>query len=228
MNCTNKLKKLVCLLFFFLFYTSSSFAQKIEWDSIYSLPFKQDSVESFNTAEVQNHTIYPILQSTANIEIRLYLFYNVSTQGKIWTLKIFGDTVIAETYNFMLYRWRYVDAYEFLGKDIFGQDIGRRITRNKVQLDAKTILDSLIKSKIFETEDYTKFLQNAKTNKVAVNKTIGDCLHCIPTYIEIKFNNKIRNFYLPPEPEEYMNANRNIEYFRNTTFFLKLIASIFR
>ncbi len=220
----------ILLSFFAAFSIMQLHAQSVQikcGEQNFSIPdFKEDSVQSFNNNEVQNQIIYPIQQSIACIEIRLYGNEYTNSDGKILVLKFVNDTVAAKIYQYKYYNSVHGDPYEYIGKNIFNQNIGRRIIMKNPTYSAKKIFDSLKKYKVFEIADYTKFLKNAQQNNLIMSKNDDDCLHCVPVLLEIKLAGKFRNFFLPITSDLFRDQN-NIDYFKNSNAIISFIISFF-
>ena len=219
---TTKFKFL--LVFYLLAHFSIQAQQEIKWDDILKLPFKEDTVNPYKNFP-QAKVIYPINESPAILEIRMYSMRN---PGDIKTLQFYSDTVIAQKYSYQFYSWRPHDFLQFIGKTSFGQDIGRRIGNCIIGISAKDLLDSLIATNLFILPDEKDFKKSSEENGIIIQAPQEDCYVCWPAYCEIKLGKKIRYFTLSTSARIYLEANPDNEYFKSVLSFFKIYDTNFK
>jgi hypothetical protein len=202
----------VILLFIFLCFIIYVQAQnKYDWSKYASLPFKQDSVQSFSNMYTEAGGIYPITQSKADIEIRLFLNRIHKTRG-MYIIQCFKDSIVGEYVKYFLagpdeYKMDSMlmaPDYKIVGKYKTLTTLTCTFkTSNKINLDS--VVTELIKNKIFVLDDVKKLVDsfyeiNPKLNNpdsMAQNNSLQYFYktHSNNYYVlEIKFLNKYRNF----------------------------------
>jgi hypothetical protein len=227
------MKTLLTIVFCFIFFSVTA-QHKYDWSKYDSLPFKEDSVQSFNNTEVQNHIIYPIKESKADIEIRFYTTDMISTIGAIYTIKYFKDTILLNQYSYRYGNWSPIDmgGFEFVGKfgGVNGSDICRRVTSKSIKKNSLLILDTAIKSKLFTINDCKLFYDSAfVSKKITLKEPEYDCTDCDRFILcEIKSGKRFRNFKLWTRASDYYNTNKNIDLLNYNKELFKFFNSTFR
>jgi hypothetical protein len=161
--------------------------------------FKQTLVQPLDNYEVSRGIIYPINQSTAKVEIRLYEYMQVSNYGRIFVLSCKKGVVEFKSYDFIysnkLTHW---PDHELVGADVIGKEnIGKNNQRNNVfrsihhykeQTDWAPVFKELKDAHLFTlpTEEEVYEAQKVKFN-------LHNYHHGASVVCEIKFNQKYRN-----------------------------------
>jgi uncharacterized Zn ribbon protein len=179
-------------------------AQKIiDWAKYAKMPFKTDSVKTFNNDYVENKIFGNIKNSKADFELRIYTFGAFRNRfDRIAIIKLSSDSVFTR----VVYVNR--DTYEIGERS--DNTINDISTRKKMIIgNQNLIIDSLINAELLTIADQTNLIKGLEKKGMKINNPCKGLNHCanIPIFYELKIGKKVRNFYLIQE----FNYEHNID-----------------
>jgi hypothetical protein len=205
--------------------------KEFHWNTIYHLPFKEDSIQSFQNAFSQFKELESIKNSTSLMEIRYYenpfygrnstFIYQVKyIQGNLEEYVYFNDInikidlenveVIGKLGRFPFYRKKIIVDPKL---DSFIYQI---FTQGLLTLpDQKNLIDSFKKN--IEIYHYNN-------NKSDIRKTHTPGGN---NFLEVKIGDKYRNFRIAQQPYGYYFFNKEIKIFKDYNDLFNLLTTIF-
>ncbi len=195
-----------------------------------NLPFKADSVQSFNNQLVQEGFIENIKNSRADFEIRVYTTPFKSNNSPISVFKCKGDTCIIENYNCYKSKDSVLEKnFDNIGINKEGQFLQRLKHTYKSKININKYLIELGKYNFFSLKDQSDLLKSFRKNKSYFVDPCSNQTECfdIPLLIEIKMKSKFRNFKMSSIDYFVDNIPQHIKEFENNHYIKLLLKNIF-
>ena len=187
--------------------------------------FTNDSIRPKNNDLVRDRIIYPINESDACIEIRLYAQEMTIYRGRVEVVKIYKKQVVGENYVYMYHPHSYFPSdYEYLGKRE-GLFVYKKLFRNKYSDSSKTFLDSLKTTNIFSIRNMSRTYDSLLSLGGIFNnkKFESNCIHCnLKVLCEIKAGDNFRQFIISEWAAGIFDHKEMEEYRKNIKLFFDI------
>ncbi len=215
------MRKQVILFFSGLFFSGFLLAQqKIDWAKYDSLPFKEDTIQSFNNKFTRDYIIEPILNSNADIELRYYCNDKVlGNKGQIKSVRCYRDSVVIQNVSYFYSRIRVNDnSKNYVEKvshypPLYANDSWFVYSVKKTSFYPKDLFNSmftrLIESGLFVTPDQTSIVEEYSKKGIVIQSPCKGKEDCYdrPVLLEIKAGNRLRNIHLRTLDYYILNIN---------------------
>ena len=189
--------------------------------------FKPGHTASFSDWYTTHRIIYPIQQSKANLEIRMFDVPASPERGIIFTIRCFGDSLLVEKINYDTHDAK--DSTFLPSKLVYrngNEGLFRYVTRVRLTTSADSLLKAMIKHGLFylvDKNDLLQSLKNSNTTVITPDTTYPRHPVAYKTF-EIKLKDRFRSFRVDMR---YVNANEGIMVFAAADKLVSAMHDIF-